>query len=276
MKKLLTIIIGLFLINNLNGQAYIPFPTDSAEWNCLFWNQWSPNDIVLSNSSYIMAGDTTINRISYNKIYYLDTDNPSSPPPEYIGGLREDSFKNIYFFPNSMNLPTPGPISFPNDTSEHLLYTFNKLEPGMVLPIDTGFTKITVISIDSVLLGNKYRKRYKIQQEGLLCSDYWIEGIGSIKDLLIPFTHEFEWVYYTLCFTDTTTYYINSPNGQDSCHYQIPVGLPEAIKNGIRLYPNPTSKTLFIKSTMKEKSGLIKIYNSTGKLIITLFPQLNC
>jgi len=203
MKQVLTIVFGLFLINNLNCQTYFPFPSDSAQWNCLFWHQWSASDINLVNSSYILEGDTNLNGKSYKKVYYTETDNPDYNY-EYIGGLRENDTKDIYFFPGSENLSSPGPISFPNDTSEQLLYTFNNLDSGMVLPINNGFTEITVIGIDSVLLGNSYRKRYKIQQEGLFDYDYWIEGIGSIKDLFIPFTYEFEWQYYTLCFTNLT------------------------------------------------------------------------
>ncbi len=267
MKKPLTFILLAFLFgHNLTGQSYVPFPTDSAVWNCLLWSQWSPNDIFLVNSSYIMKGDTNINGISYNKIYYMETDNPSYVC-EYIGGLREDSAKNIYFFPGDKNLAKPE-IIFPGDTSEYLLYTFNNLDSGMVLPIDTGFTKITVLGTDSVLLGENYRKRYKIQQEGLFFYDYWIEGIGSIKDLLIPFTYEFEWQFYTLCFTDTVTYYINSPNGKDSCHYQLPAGVNETKMSNAGIYPNPASKTLFIKTGTENQHGYVNIYNSKGQLVI--------
>jgi hypothetical protein len=267
MKQVLTIIFGLFLISNLNCQTYFPFPSDSAQWNCLFWHQWSANDINLFNSSYLLEGDTNLNGKSYKKVYYTEQDNPDFNP-EYIGGLRENDTKDIYFFPVSVNLISPGPISFPNDTSEQLLYTFNNLDTGMVLPINTGFTEITVIGTDSVLLGDSYHKRYKMQQEGLSDYDYWIEGIGSIKDLFIPFTYEFEWQYYTLCFTNLTTYYINSPNREDSCHYWIPVGLTEHLEDEVYLYPNPASQTIFIKSNVENQTESINIYNSLGKHIV--------
>jgi len=267
MKKVLAIVLGLFLVNSLISQTYSPFPTDTAEWNCLFWHQWSANDIYLFNSSYILEGDTSLNGKSYKKVYYNETDNPDYIP-EYIGGLRENDAKEILFFPVSENLISSGPISFPNDTSEQLLYTFDNLDTGMILPINTGFTEITVVGIDSVLLGDSYRKRYKIQQEGLFDYDYWIEGIGSIKDLFIPFTYEFEWQYYTLCFTETTAYFINSPNGEDSCHYWLPLGLHEINLNIINLYPNPASKTIYIKTNLVTQNGFVNIYNSTGQLVI--------
>lgn len=261
MKKILLIIIGLFTIHNVNSQIYYPFPTDSATWDCLFWHQWSPDDIYLTNSQYLLIGDTNINGVAYNKLYYRRSDNL------YIGGIREDSLKNIYFFPYDEHLPTPE-IIFPSDTTEYLIYTFNNLDSGMVLPINTDVYDLTVIGIDSVLLGDSYRKRYKIQHDGLGGEDYWIEGIGSINELFSSYTYIFEWNYYTLCFTDTTTYYINSPNGEDSCHYWIPVGLTENTKDEIYLYPNPASKSILIKSSLEKEMGLINIYSSTGKLII--------
>jgi len=267
MKKIFLIITGLLLIQNVNSQVYYPFPTDTSEWNCLFWHQWSPTDMDLTNYQYLLQGDTVINGDSYNKIYYTETDN-FTPDTIYIGGLREDSSKNIYFFPYNEHLPTPGPITFPSDTTEYLLYTFDNLDTGMVLPINTGATEITVLGIDSVLIGDHYRKRYKIQQEGLGVYDYWIEGIGSINELFIPFTYDFEWFYYTLCFTDTTTYYINSPNGEDSCHYDIPLGLNEIYLNNFKVFPNPSSKTIKIKTSEENLNGYVNIYNSTGQLVI--------
>jgi hypothetical protein len=257
----------LLIFNTANAQQYYPFPSDTASWNCLFWHQWSPQDIYLFNSSYLLEGDTILNGVSYKKVYYSEPDNPNFIP-EYIGGLRENDTREIYFFPFSQNLVSPGPISFPSDTSEHLLYSFNDLEAGMILPINTSFTEISVVGIDSVLLGENYRKRYKIQQQGLFDYDYWIEGIGSTKDLFIPFTYEFEWQYFTLCFTDSTTYYINSPNGQDSCHYWLPVGIDEINPAQEWFSPNPATSHI----TLSNPNTNIQLHNLQGQLILTSLP----
>ncbi len=258
------LIFGLFLINNLNSQTYVPFPLDSAEWNCLFWHQWSANDIVLINTSYLLNGDTLLKGKQYKKVHFVDGN-----PPQYIGGLREDENKNIYFFPFFYTVQgTPGIFVFPNDTSEHLLYTFNNLEIGMILPINEGTTVISVEGIDSIFLGNSYRKRYTISQQGLFGYDYWIEGIGSVKDLLVPFSYEFEWQYYTLCFTDTMTYHINAPNGADSCHYSLPVGLNELDKEVFSIFPNPASNTFRIKNFSSKHNVFFKIYNAMGQEVL--------
>ncbi|MFK5857287.1 MAG: T9SS type A sorting domain-containing protein [Bacteroidota bacterium] len=268
MKKIIVAIIVLLIFQNLHSQTYYPFPTDTTQWNSLTWAQWSPGDIYLENSQYQIQGDTVIENIFYNKVYYYYSDNPS-PYSVYIGGLREDSLKNIYFYPSVTHLPNYSGTEFPSDTSEYLLYTFDSLTLGMILPINTETTEIKVVDIDSVFLGDTYRKRYKIEQSSLLFGNhYWIEGIGSNKDLFASYSHEFEWELYTLCYTDTLTYYINSPNGEDSCNYWIPLGITENLESEIYICPNPATQTIIIKTNIAKESELIYIYNTIGQLII--------
>lgn len=267
MKKLFTIILGLFLVNNLISQTYFPFPNDTANWNNLTWAQWSPIDIHLINSQYQLQGDTIIDNKSYNKVYLYHTDNPY-PYSEYIGGLREDSGKNIYFYPSMTHIPNYCGSEFPSDTSEYLLYTFDSLTIGMILPINTTETEIKVVGIDSIFLNNTYRKRYMIQQDYMGGIQYWIEGIGSTKDLFSSYSYEFEWQLYTLCFTDSLTYYINSPNGADSCHYMLPAGLNETKMSNVNLYPNPASNKIYVITNAEYLNGIVNIYASTGQLII--------
>ncbi len=266
MGNLLLTITVLITVFSLNGQSYFSFPKDTANWNCLYWHQWHPDFYDLTNYQYIQQGDTIIKGKNYLKIFYNETDSPS--PSHFIGGIREDSLKQIFFFPTSIHLNTIGGHSFPNDTAEHLLYSFNNLQVGDTLAINTNYTDIIVESIDSVLLGTTFRKRYEIQNVRFLFGpEYWIEGIGSTKDLLSPFTYEFEWRYYTLCYTDSTTYYINSPNGEDSCHYQVPMSINDLeISKKFKVFPNPTSEYITIHSEVNLKK--INIYNSFGQLLI--------
>jgi len=188
---------------------------------------------------------------------------------KYYGGLREDLEKNIYFFPANLYLSKFPGYYFPADTSECLLYTFNNLEVGMFLPINQGNITIQVVEIDSLLLGNSYHKRYKIWQSDLIGPDYWIEGIGSAKDLLSPYTREFEWAFYTLCFTDSITYFINSPNGEDSCHYYLPavVNEPETpVKLTISPVPNDGHFTVTLTNE-NNRLVSISVINSLGILV---------
>ncbi len=265
MKKILVTLIGFLLLQVLHSQPYYPFPSDTARWDCLYWHQWSEYDIIVTNTQYLLMGDTLIKGVSYKKIFYNLPDYESEYDTLYLGGIREDTQKNIYFYPVHTQLPTIEPITFPNDTSEHLLYMFHNLEPGMILPINSDVTQIKVDAIDSVLVGDSYRKRYFLQNQ-LLSPEIWIEGIGSTITLFSSYTYFFEWTFYTLCFTDTATYHINSPNGEDSCHYWFPNSVDDIALSKLFCYPNPASATLVVDT--KNQNGFIRVYDALGQLVI--------
>jgi hypothetical protein len=217
-----------------------------------------------------MDGDTLIDNISYKKIYYQNVDLKFDF--EFIGGIREDSAKQIFFYPTSTYIDHPtGGLSFPHDTAEQLLYTFNNLSAGMILPINVENVTIEIAGIDSILLGDHYRKRYHIERSEILGDEYWIEGIGSTKELFMAFSHEFEWTYYTLCFEDTSTYYINVPYGGDSCHYSIPIGVDDHSKVAFSVYPNPATSTISIEGQNQSQKHIIEIYNSLGSQVLISF-----
>ena len=267
MKKLnLLLLFGGLLFQVSFSQNYVSFPTESAHWNCLFWHQWEPDYYYLTNYQYLQQGDTLLKGTNYKKIYLKQVD--LQEQAIYIGGLREDSEKQIFFFPASTTISTPGPHSFPNDTTEHLLYTFNNLSNGMVLPINSEQVTIKVMGIDSVFMGNEFRKRYEIQDSVMFGPEFWIEGIGSTKDLLSPFTYEFEWQYFTLCYGDINTYYINSPNGNDSCHYSTYTGIEEYEHNKIKVFPNPASDFLRIETPFVGMTINANIYSIQGQLLL--------
>ncbi len=268
MKKLLLFIVfGLFYLT-MNSQNYVPFPTDSAKWNCLLHAWGVPGQEYFINYRYTMDGDTLILGKQYKKIYFKDLEDQINPRV-YYGGLREDSLQQIFFFPYNTFLPSYTGYIFPDNTSEHLLYTFHNLNVGDTLPINTGYTKIWVVSIDSVLVGSNYRKRYEIHNTKMeFLPEYWIEGIGSTKDLLSPYTEEFEWWFYTMCFDDSINYSVN-PYAPDSCHYTS-TGIQTYGSNAlqIKVYPSPTSETITIEMASIEKSSRVFIYNSNGKLLV--------
>ncbi len=171
------------------------------------------------------------------------------------------------------HIPNYCASEFPSDTTEYLLYTFNSLEPGMILPINSEVVEIEVLEIDSLLLNGIYRKRYKVEQGSLFGPDYWIEGIGSTKDLFAPFSEEFEWELFTLCYTDTLTYFINSPNGEDSCHYWLPTGINYHESKDVIIYPNPASQTITIHNRSDIGYETIQILNTSGQIVHTSVLQ---
>lgn len=259
MKKFLLLLVFGVTIQLSHSQTYVAFPNDTATWNCLFWWNGSPNpaDQYVENFNFKMNGDTTLKGNIYKKIYY------NYNGSIYCGGLREDNLKQIFFFPSITNFSI---YTFPNDTCEQLLYTFNNLSNGMTLPINQGSTTIQVGQIDSILIGTKYRKRYEIYNSQMLTPEYWIEGIGSTKNLLSPFTYEFEWFLYDLCYTDSINYFINPPDGADSCHYTLTTGIndEELLTNYLTVYPNPATENLTLEIPQKT---VIEILNIEGQII---------
>lgn len=260
------ILISGMILQHSHSQDYVPFPTDNATWNTLFYGQYSATDIYTINYQYKLMGDTVLSGTQYSKVYYVETDY-ENPEYIYIGGLREDDMKQIFFFPVCQVLPTLSGHNFPDNTSEHMIYTFNNLEVGQVLPINGDDKLIRVVSVDSVLIGDTYRKRYGIENQQILALDYWIEGIGSTVEFLSAFTFEFEWSFYTLCFKmEEDTYYINSPDGDDYCYYMVGVDSP--VIPDFRIYPNPTTGPLSIYSPFGEKAS-ITISNLQGQVVFT-------
>lgn len=255
MKSFPAVIISISLFISVlqtQAQQYFAFPTEDASWHCLNWF-YVPGEINETyNFSYYQNSDTLINNIEYHKVYSFNT---------YVGAIREDENKQIFFFPNSVNINYS---HFPNNTEEHLLYTFNNLEEGMVVEINGR--DIHIQSIDSVLLNGLYRRRYKVY--GVMTdTEHWIEGIGSDKTFFSAFSNgEFENSLFTLCYTDTETYYINSPNSQDSCHYNVPVGMEHINIAECIFYPNPITSNLTVKTT--NFPAYLYLYNVSGQLLL--------
>ena len=256
MKKRFTLLLTAFLFISVlqtRAQQYFAFPSEDASWHCLNWIYVPDMMNQTWNYTYTQYGDTIIENNTYHKIYVENT---------YIGGIREDGNKQIFFFPESLNSDF---YDFPNNTEEHLLYSFIDLEEGM--DIEIGGKVIHVQSIDSILLNNHYRKRYLVSGN-MMGEEYWIEGIGSDKDFFSVYSFgEFENTLYTLCYADTETYYINSPNGEDSCHYQAPVGIDNINMEESNFYPNPITDYLNIE-TLNYPSQLC-LYNVSGQLLLT-------
>jgi len=271
MNKQFTIFLLLLIASagSLKSQPYQPFPTDAANWNQYYWWNGAPTGQWGVNYQYIMDGDTMLGGKSYNKLYYKVTDSPSASV--FIGGLREDSLRQIYFFPDSAFQETGAPGTLTNYSTEQLLYTFNNLHAGDTLPIHQGVAQIKVLAIDSVLIGTTYRKRYEIQNSNLLFyPEYWIEGIGSTKDLLSPFLYEFEWKLFTLCFSDTATYYINSPTGADSCHWDM-TGLYETISPvPLKVFPSPCQNYICTETSQHWENSVITVKNMLGQIVMII------
>ena len=86
---------------------------------------------------------------------------------------------------------------------------------------------------------------------------------------------EFEWQFFTLCFTDTATYQIThyAPGEGvfvgDSCHIEIPVNIKDIQINSFSSHPNPVENELIIKCNAEFRNAWVSSYNIQGQNIQT-------
>lgn len=272
MNRIFTFFLFGCMAAGSKAQPYVPFATDSAQWNvCFFWNG-SPNPTMYftANSIYLMQGDTLIDGKNYARIY--ESDQVSTPV--YMGGLREDSLRQIWYYPGMTSSQYWVPADFPSDTTEYLLYTFDNLQVGDTLPINQPANRLIVMGIDSVLVGSQYRKRYRIDNFNCWAypGDYWIEGIGSSKGLFSPYSYEFEWDLKTTCYSDssvnwqnTMMTYVDNYGYVQNCNYYLFTGIAEKERRGsIRLSPNPAGNELRIATTGLQYPVQLEIYSAPG------------
>ena len=215
MKHILLIISLLTATYHISkAQAYIPFP-NSACWKYQIgcFEQSSQLDLT-------MNGDTLIDGKAYKKLSYISyqadgTGFPccaytvSSSP--YIGGLREDSLKNIWFRSCCESYPIDAVYCGSNQqilpiNEDILIYKFGAAV-GDTLPFNNSNTNqpLIVTAIDSVSsfssysgetinFGN-YRKRYAIKGLNYLYLNndstqyedkcYWIEGVDETLNKVV-------------------------------------------------------------------------------------------
>lgn len=282
MKRLILILLfSLFAKAGLT-QPYRPFPTDTTIWREIKEQHFSPY-VERWDFKYTQMGDTTILGKNYHKIYhkgvyanyeewismyYLLESGPFPSSLGYVGGIREDSLKHIYFF--------RGPDYFGvSDTMERLLYDFN-LNLGDTLPItyNSDYAVNVVTAIDSISMGGVFHKAF-------ICKDVsWgppyfalVEGMGSTIGLLEKQVPYFERYENLECFTvmDSTIYENHETSFAGSPYYlcAIPgtVGVDEKSHSlSLEIFPNPTNGLLTLRTESKGET-YIEVTDPLGRLI---------
>lgn len=256
-----SILILLFAcISSLIGQTniYHSFPSNTAIWNFNASAICLTSGSTVENYSIIFDGDTTINNSIYIKlaIPYVDRSSfgmCSVKNNGYQGAIREDaSTKKVYHIK-------------PQQTTEQLLYDFT-LQVGDSITgiLDIGMGD-TVISIDSVLVGNNYRKRWTINT----CYNISIiEGIGSTYGLLegSPGCITDMPDYSLTCFQGDSTAIF--PTSSSSCETITSITNNNLNRSPITVFPNPTKGEINIDFNDR-KIKEARLFNLLGELIET-------
>lgn len=254
MKKVIAIFFFIVSQNFLFAQTYIPLPDTNAKWVTVLYV--SPNCMNYGCPySYTFNGDTLINTIVYKKL--LSTSS-------YSGAIRQDTnTQRVYYVPK-------------NYSNEYLLYDFSinvgdtitsYVDPGVIVPCHN-----TVFSIDSIYIGNKYRKRLRLSSDCWIGS--WIEGVGSEAGLLEP------WAggpasYQLWCFEYNGKVLYPLPDTiYSSCDSTLLFVNEQNILNQrvVNISPNPFSNEaiIFLNQPFLKQTFSITVFSLLGKEIIKI------
>lgn len=228
-----------FLIAKSQTLVYHPFPDSNTIWNFEFVKAQCQFGWASEDYSIKISGDTVIGSQTYHKLIipYVHFDDLGSCTQTntigYKGAIREDEANKKVFFVNPMSL------------SETLLYDFN-MQVGDTVQgyLEEWYgNKDVVVSIDSILVGNSYRKRWEINPSYGI---YLIEGLGSTFGL-IEFSpgngSDFD-SYRLNCFQQNSQ--TRYPDTNTNCQLITSKKLIEPLLNQVKIFPNPTSGSFIV------------------------------
>lgn len=243
MKTLsLFMLLSVLSFQQLWAQNYHPFPDTNATWcDERYDNGWPYSNYFYFY--YKTDGKFTIN----DTIYTIISDNYD----QITCYLREEN-KKVYCRWNT-------------DVPEFVLYDFDKdISDTVILHQNYGDSYTGIVeSIDSLLIGDEYHKRYYIQ-----CwewsSFYFTEGVGSNAGLMycdIPWVDIYGNLY---CFSLNDTIYKADGSGEKSpgdCWDYI--GIRENTFEDLTVYPNPASEWIYVNDNNDCK---LELYDMSGRL----------
>jgi hypothetical protein len=201
-------------------------------------------------------GDTTINGKDYLKIYqsgYTKIDWIPNPSYNYFthvfhGLLREENHRWYTFLENR----------------DQLLFDFT-LEVGDTVHSACTFLlnqTIIVDTIDSVMVGQSYKRRLHLNNE--YGANYLIEGIGASSGLFEQMIF-FEWESGLVCFAQNGV----SVWGSSSAECNLNIGIEENPKNHevVRVFPNPATDFTYVAIPPNITGANISLTDVYGRII---------
>lgn len=260
----------------------VPDPFQSSSLHINNESVWSVLQFVGAQSDsltvkYVINGDTSINNVSYKKIY------------ETQDRLIENDFSNLYYYGSVRK--TEGDIYFlPKGNSfdrENLLFKSDlkigdTLDIGGIETLTIGIVQVE--SVDSVsILDGSSRKRYNFNRISQLQDNpsvadtsyafSWIEGIGNTK---CPFKSVRDCAFRThvgetlLCYEgQKTLQYMNSL--YSTCYINNIRTSTSSVTNlsqQIIVYPNPAQDYIQLEfPTLTNNNTEIIVYDVIGKKV---------
>jgi hypothetical protein len=263
---ILSTVLFLITLLNVNGQDYFSFLSGNPQWN-IFLEATpceTPPDTFLLR--YHFDGDITIDDTLYKKLV-LEKGDTADPETTTSGGIREVGKKVYYKGEDLLGAQKYGEI---------LLYDFSGMVGDTIIHEQHNGNIIyysEILEIDSMKIGEQYRKRFKVHISGFYHNpDYWVEGIGSIKNGLlghitdIPTCGVHYWEH--ICYQENGKQLYLNPSFS-SCYPDELLSIKniQGIEN-INIYPNPVSHKLHIDNIPASGELSMKIANAQGKPVL--------
>jgi hypothetical protein len=259
MKKLL-LLISILLTFHANAQTsvYHPFPDSNAIWN-FHLDAFCTPGTVFENYSVTISGDTSINSLIYHKlttpfVQYFQSNLCFTEDAGYKGAIRQDILnKKVFIVP-------------PFQNTEQLLYDFN-LQVGDTL---NGYIRSVssphdiVLSIDSVLVGSDYRKRWNFSS---FFSIKLIEGIGSTWGLIqrSPGQMLDPPAYSIICYSQNQIALY--PSTSTGCQLITDIETTPGNILSTNIFPNPFHSSALLNVNPAFENSELKIYSVLGERI---------
>ena len=245
---------------------YIPFPDSNCIWSEKYIPPMYP-DTGGSSIFYIYAlfnEDTVINSIQYHKLYILYDSTIDKNNATYIGAIREDSTRKIYYKGEHLYWGIDSELL--NENGEIQVYDFSVEVGDTINNAIFGPDESLIISaIDTIELYTDSRRIIHFEN---FRDIHWIEGIGNERGLLstsggYPTNGSYNDL---ICFKkNDTLVYLNS--GYTGCFNFLSSISDHKSDKTISVYPNPVIGISIID--LAQSFDILEIYNCNGIQIVS-------
>ena len=235
--------------------------TSTKAWNNFKMDYWNPFNLSTENIKF--TTDTLINNLLYKKVE-RSTDENQQYWSDY-GFIREDSIKRVFY-------------KLTASDNDHLFYNFNiqLFDTITAYSINTFENSLYVqpqvyfvISVDSILIGETFRKRINLGVPGdsTYAFEHWIDSTGNIGGIL----HNNEMLvgrdsYSLLCFAEDGIVKYHKPD-YNSCYVFTGLDEKKSVAWSVKISPDPIieSSILTVEPTNPGNNFQIDFFDLTGR-----------